>query len=240
MSDPRDPVGRLGLGAANVGNLYRALSDDEAQAVLQAAWDGGVRTFDTAPHYGLGLSEERLGRFLRTKPRDDFVLSTKVGRLLRPDPSWTGGDDDAHDFVVPARQHRVWDTSPAGLRRSLEESLERMGLDRVDVVYLHDPERYDLDRTLDEGLTGLAALREAGLVAEVGVASMDTAALAASARTGVLDRLMVAGRWTLLDRSAAADVLPACREHGVRVVAAAVFNSGLLAPARPSGTDLFD
>jgi D-threo-aldose 1-dehydrogenase len=235
-----DGSGRLGLGTANVGNLYRALTDAEARDVLTAAWEGGVRTFDTAPHYGLGLSEERLGRFLRDRPRNQVVVSTKVGRLLRPDPNWDGGEDTAHDFVVPARLRRIWDLSPAGLLRSLEESLQRLGLDHVDVAYLHDPERHDLDRALDEGLEGLMALRDSGLAAEVGAASMDGGALAAFADTGALDRLMIAGRWTLLDRTAAERVLPACRAHGIAVVAAAVFNSGLLATDRPGVDHLFD
>jgi D-threo-aldose 1-dehydrogenase len=230
----------LGLGAANLGNLYRAMSDDEAAAVLETAWSCGVRAFDTAPHYGLGLSEVRLGAFLRGKPRAEFTVSTKVGRLLRPDPGWTGGLDDAHDFVVPARLRREWDFSAEGVLRSLEESLERLGLDHVDAVYLHDPERHDLARGLDEGLSSLVALREQGLVAEVGVGSMDVDALAAFARTGAVDRLMVAGRYTLADQSAADDVLPACHENNVRVVAAAVFNSGLLATDRPRPDSLFD
>jgi D-threo-aldose 1-dehydrogenase len=230
----------VGLGAANVGNLYRSMSDDEAAAVLEAAWDSGVRSFDTAPHYGLGLSERRLGAFLRAKPRSEFTVSTKVGRLLRPDPAWAGGLDDANDFIVPADQRRVWDFSADGLLQSLEESLARLGLDHVDAVYLHDPERHDLARGLDEGLRSLVALRERGLVAEVGVGSMDIGTLAAFAATGALDRLMVAGRYTLADQSAAEDVLPACRTHGVRVIAAAVFNSGLLATDRPGPDALFD
>ncbi len=233
-------AGRLGLGAANIGNLYAAMSDESAEEILAAAWDCGVRAFDTAPHYGLGLSERRLGAFLRTKPRDSFTVSTKVGRLLRPDPDWSGAEDDAHDFVVPARLQRVWDVSDAGLRRSLEESLERLGLDHVDAVYLHDPERHDLEASLDEGLPGLVGMREDGLVAQIGVASMDVSALAAFVRTGELDRLMVAGRHTLADQSASVDVLPACRANGVEVVAAAVFNSGLLASSDPSVADRYD
>ncbi len=240
IADVRTGTGLLGLGAANVGNLYTALDDDEAHAILEAAWDCGIRTFDTAPHYGLGLSERRLGAFLRTKSRDEFTVSTKVGRLLRPDPDWAGELDEPNDFVVPASLKRVWDVSAAGVRRSLEESLERLGMDRVDVVYLHDPERFDLDRSLDEGLAGLIALRDERLVAVVGVGSMDTRALTAFARTGAIDRLMVAGRLTLADQSAADEVLPECQERGIEVVAAAVFNSGLLASVEPGAEDRFD
>ena len=123
------PPGPLGYGAANLGNLYTAMTDDEAWAVLEAAWDGGIRYFDTAPHYGLGLSERRLGAFLATKPRQQFVVSTKAGRLLRPSPETAHLLDRANDFAVPAELQRVWDFSRDGIRRSLGESLQRLGLD---------------------------------------------------------------------------------------------------------------
>src|SRR3954466_2338660 len=125
----------LGFGAASIGNLYREVPDGDAAAVVDTAWDRGVRYFDTAPHYGLGLAERRVGAALRERPRDELVLSTKVGRLLRPD---AGEDDPA--FAEPTGLRRVWDFSRDGVRRSLEESLERLGLDRVDVVLVHDPD----------------------------------------------------------------------------------------------------
>lgn len=231
---------RLGLGAANLGNLYTAMSDSEAWSVLEAAWDSGIRYFDTAPHYGLGLSERRLGAFLSTKPRDDFVVSTKVGRLLRPNPGGADQLDLANDFLVPADHQRVWDMTPAGIRASLEESLDRLGLDRVDVLYLHDPERFDLQRGIDKGLPALVELREEGLVRAVGVASMDTDALLAAACAGGVDLLMAAGRLTLADQSAAAEVLPLCRARRITLVAAAVFNSGLLASPWPGPGARFD
>ncbi|MPZ95046.1 MAG: aldo/keto reductase [Propionibacteriales bacterium] len=233
-------LGRMGYGAANVGNLYRALTDDEAWRTLEAAWDSGVRYFDTAPHYGLGLSERRLGAFLATKPRDEFVLSTKVGRLLRPNPAGAGRQDDANNFAVPADLERVWDFTADGVRSSLDESLVRLGLDSVDVLYLHDPERHDLQRGIGEGLPALAAVRDEGLVSVIGVGSMDTEALLAAARSGVVDLLMVAGRLTLVDQSVADRVLPACRAHQVGIVAAAVFNSGLLATDTPSAGSRYD
>lgn len=231
---------RLGYGAANVGNLYRALTDDEASAVLQAAWDEGIRYFDTAPHYGLGLSERRLGAFLATRPREDYLVSTKVGRLLRPNPEGAGTLDLANDFAVPADTRRVWDFSADGIRRSVEESLERTGLDRFDVLYLHDPERHSLREGLDSALPALAGLREEGLVDAIGVGSMDTRALLASVQTGLLDLLMVAGRYTLAEQTALADVVPACRAHGVEIVNASVFNSGLLATDRPGAGARYD
>jgi D-threo-aldose 1-dehydrogenase len=228
-------LGPFGFGAANLGNLYRAMSDDHAQAVLDAAWNAGIRYFDTAPHYGLGLSERRLGTFLAGKPRTDYVLSTKVGRLLRPTPDRAGRSDDAHGFAVPAAFERVWDFSADGVRRSLEESLQRLGLDRVDVLYLHDPDEAgtDLGSALDSGLSALAGLRAAGAVEAVGVGSKSIAALLGAARTGVPDLLMVAGRYTLLEQPAATELLPECRARGIGVVVAGVFNSGLLATDTP-------
>lgn len=222
-------LSRLGFGAANLGNLYRAMSDEQAWSILQTAWDAGIRYFDTAPHYGLGLSERRLGAFLATRPRDEFVLSSKVGRLLVPDPDGAGTLDAANDFAVAADHRRVWDFSADGVRRSVEESLLRMGLDRLDVVYLHDPERFDLTVGIGEGIPAAAALRDEGTVAAIGVGSMDTAALLAVTETGALDLLMLAGRYTLLEQPAAHRVLPACARHSTRVVLASVFNSGLLA-----------
>jgi D-threo-aldose 1-dehydrogenase len=231
---------RLGYGAANVGNLYRELTDDDANAILQAAWDEGIRYFDTAPHYGLGLSERRLGAFLKTKPRREYVVSTKVGRLLEPNPEGAGTLDLANDFAVSADTRRVWDFSEQGIRRSVEESLTRTGLDRFDVLYLHDPERHSLREGLESAIPALAAVREDGLVDAIGVGSMDTDALLASVRTGMLDLLMVAGRYTLADQPALADVVPACLEHGVGIVNASVFNSGMLATDQPAAGARFD
>jgi D-threo-aldose 1-dehydrogenase len=226
-------VGELGHGAANVGNLYRPMSDDEARAVLDAAWDCGIRYFDTAPHYGLGLSERRLGAFLAGKPRGEYTVSTKVGRLLRPSPDTVDRLDDENQFAVPASLRRVWDFSAAGIRASLEESLERLGLDAVDVLFLHDPDEHDLAADLASGVPALAALREEGLVREVGIGSKSTDALLAAVRTGALDLAMVAGRYTLLEQ--ADELVAACRENGVGIVAAAVYNSGLLSSPRPGG-----
>jgi D-threo-aldose 1-dehydrogenase len=227
--------GDLGYGAANVGNLYRAVSDDEAYEILEAAWGCGIRYFDTAPHYGLGLSERRLGAFLATKPRDEYVVSTKAGRLLRPNPGGASRLDDENDFAVPANLRRVWDFTEAGIRQSLTESLERLGLDRVDVLYLHDPEEHDLHPALATGVPAIVALREEGLVSAVGLGSKSTEALLAGVRTGALDLIMVAGRYTLVEQPVLDEVVPECRARGVGIVNAAVFNSGLLASPTPRG-----
>ncbi|WP_328472850.1 aldo/keto reductase [Streptomyces sp. NBC_00448] len=220
---------RLGLGCAPFGNMFRVRSDEEVERALEAAWAAGVRHFDTAPHYGLGLSERRLGRFLATKPRSEFTLSTKVGRLLGEDPRWDGRSTDPEGFVVPARYRRTWGFGPDDIRAGLEDSLGRLGTDRVDVLYLHDPERSDDAQAVPRGMAALAGLREEGLVTSIGAGSMDPGTLVATVETGLADVVMVANRYTLLDNGAAPDLDSACARHGTVMVAAAVFHSGLLA-----------
>ncbi|TQK17731.1 D-threo-aldose 1-dehydrogenase [Microbacterium sp. SLBN-154] len=226
--------GPLGFGAASIGNLYRVVSDETAHAAMEAAWEGGIRYFDTAPHYGLGLSERRLGAFLRGKPREQYLLSTKVGRLLKPNPAFSGGRDLKAHFHVPDDLVRRFDPTLPGVRRSLEDSFERMGIDRIDIAYLHDPDVYDLDKGLREGLPALAALRDEGLVDAIGVGVNDAGVAARAIAEGDLDVVMVAGRYTLLEQVAAAELLPLAAERSVRIVAAAPFNSGLLANPDPA------
>ncbi len=230
---PGGPLGPLGFGGANLGNLFTAMTDEDAAAVLAAAWDCGIRYFDTAPHYGLGLAERRLGAFLAGKPRDSFVVSTKAGRLLRPSPE-TSDRLDAEGFVVPADQRRVWDASADGVRRSLEESLGRLGLDRVDVLLLHDPDEHDdMEGSVRTAVPALTGLRDEGLVRAVGIGSKSVAAHLAGVRAGDVDLLMVAGRYTLLEQPAAVELLPECRTRGIGVVVAGAYNSGLLATSEP-------
>ena len=224
-------LGRLGYGAANLGNLHREMTDDDAWTILEAAWDSGIRYYDTAPHYGLGLSERRLGAFLQTKPRDEFVLSTKVGRLVRPNPEPVEFDDG---FRVPGDHHRVWDLTAAGVDTSLAESRDRLGLDRIDIAFVHDPELHSLDVAVAEAFPHLERLRDAGELTGVGVGTMKNHALERSVKEANLDIIMIAGRYTLLDEGAQDGVLPACRERGTQVVAASVFNSGLLASDTPA------
>ncbi len=225
------PLGALSLGCAQLGNLYREMSDDDARATVDAAWELGVRYFDTAPHYGLGLSERRLGRALAARPRSESVFSTKVGRLLEPVETVEGLDDDG--FVVPATHRRRWDFSRDGIRRSLSESLERLGLDRVDILYLHDPDDH-WDDVLETGYPALAELRAEGTVASIGAGMNQSAMLAELVRQTDVDLLMLAGRYTLLEQDSLDDLLPLCEERGVGVVAAGVFNSGLLARSQPA------
>jgi D-threo-aldose 1-dehydrogenase len=225
-------LSELSLGCAQLGNLYRAIDDGQALGTVEAAWRCGIRYFDTAPHYGLGLSERRLGAALAARPSDEYVVSTKVGRLLEPVAGAVGRDDAGYD--VPATHRRAWDFSRDGIRRSLEESLQRLGLERVDVVYLHDPDdfRDDVYRT---AYPALEALRAEGVVTKIGAGMNQSRLLAEFARDLDLDLVMLAGRYTLLEQPALDDLLPVCAERGIGVVAAGVFNSGLLARDRPAG-----
>lgn len=224
------PFGPLGFGAAGIGNLYRAVDDSVARAAVEAAWAGGIRYFDTAPHYGLGLSERRLGLALGDKPRGEFLVSTKAGRLLVPADNPSRSRDD-EGFDVPADLRRVWDPTEAGIRRSLEESLDRLGLDYVDVLYLHDPDAYDLEAGITQALPAMVKLRAEGLVKAIGVGSNSSDALLECVQRSELDLVMLAGRYTLLEQPAQENLLPACVEHGVGVVNVGVYNSGLLARA---------
>src|SRR6478672_3178104 len=204
----------IGLGTAPIGGLYAPVDDETAWATLDRAWDLGIRTFDTAPLYGSGLAERRLGAFLQDKRRDAFVLSTKVGRLLRPDAAgWEGA---------------YFDFSYDGALRSRTESLDRLGLDRVDVALVHDPDDH-YQEALDGAFSALTRLREEQTVRAVGIGMNQTALLARFAREADPDCFLVAGRYTLLDRSATKELLPLCEERGIDVIAGGVFNSGVLA-----------
>jgi len=220
----------VGLGCAQLGNLYRAVADDDATATVDKAWELGVRYFDTAPHYGLGLSERRLGAALARRKRGDYVLSTKVGRALEPLAPPFGSDEEGFD--VPATHRRVWDFSREGVLRSLEASLGRLGLDRVDVVFLHDPDDHWAD-ALGQAYPALEELRAQGVVSSIGAGMNQAKMLADFVRHTDMDLLMLAGRYTLLEQEALDELLPLCADRNIGVVAAGVFNSGVLARDNP-------
>ncbi len=224
-------LGCLGYGAASLGNLFHEIPDAQAREIVDAAWDGGIRYFDTAPHYGLGLSERRLGAALAGRPREEFLLSTKVGRVMRPTPE-RADQLDNDGFVVPRAYERVWDPSVDGIRRSLADSRERLGLEAIDIAYLHDPDEYDLAGGIATGMPALAEVKAAGLVRAIGVGSKSVEALTAGVRTGLCDLIMVAGRLTVLDDSGRS-LVGLCQEYGVGIVNVGVFNSGALAAPRP-------
>jgi D-threo-aldose 1-dehydrogenase len=227
----------LGFGAAPIAGLYSLVDEATARATIDVAWEGGIRYFDTAPHYGLGLSERRLGEALRDRPRDDVVVSSKVGRLLVPRIPPLARDDDMFD--VPGDLTRRRDYSRDGILRSLEATLLRTGLDRVDVLYIHDPDEY-WQQAVEEAVPALVELREAGVIGAIGVGMNQSAMLARFTRQTDVDVVMLAGRYTLLEQGAADDLLPAAREQGRSVVAAAVFNSGLLARDEVPETATYD
>ena len=206
---------RLGLGTGPLAGLFEAVSAASARATVDRAWDMGVRHFDTAPLYGSGLAEERLGAALAARPRGEYTISTKVGRVLVP------GDPSPHFVDAPALG-TVFDYTPDGIRRSLAGSLARLGLDRVDVVLLHDPEEH-----MDETRRAADAVREHARW--IGVGTNVAATAAELVERGEVEVVLLAGRYTLLDRSAEVDLLPLCAERGVPVLAAGVFNSGVLA-----------
>jgi D-threo-aldose 1-dehydrogenase len=227
------PVSPLAFGAAVIGNLFTEVGEEQAYEAVAAAWQQGIRYFDTAPHYGLGLSERRLGAALREHPRSRYTVSTKVGRRL--EATDRGGDDLADGFAVPATHRRVWDFSADGVRRTLEASLERLGLDRVDVVYLHDPDDH-AEQAFREGYPALEKLRSEGVVGAIGAGMNQAEMLTRFVRDTDVDVVLCAGRYTLLDQRARAELLPAAVERGVSVVVGGAFNSGLLADPRPGAT----
>lgn len=234
----RSDLTPLGLGGASAGNLYRVVGDADVEGAVNAAWDAGIRYFDTAPHYGLGLSERRIGAALATRSRDGFAVSTKVGRLLIPAPE-LAGRQDPDGFFVPATHRRVWDFSRDGVLRSLEDSLVRLRLDRIDIVYLHDPDDHWAQAS-GTALPTLLELRDQGVIGAVGVGMNQSAMPTRFVEEHDIDLVMCAGRYTLLDQSALDDLLPAALRHGVGIVVAGVYNSGLLATDRPREGANFD
>ena len=234
----------LGFGSAPLANLFRAISDQEADATLAAAWTGGVRYFDTAPLYGLGLAETRLNRFLRGKPRDAYVLSTKIGRLLRPcAPQDRNGIGKW--FEVPNRRE-VFDYSYDGVMRSLEFSLERLGIDRVDILYAHDLDIFThgskaaSDARIAEffdlgGYRAMASLRDQGVVRAIGAGVNEWLVCQTLAERGDMDLFLLAGRYTLLEQDAVSTFLPLCQQRGIGVVVGGPYNSGILATGAVAG-----
>lgn len=233
LGESRVRVSALSLGTAWLGGLGASVSAQEARATVDAAVAAGMTYFDTAPHYGLGRSEELLGPALANLHPSSFTLSTKVGRRLRP--LRLGETCDAEGFVDPPPRQRYWDFTADGVRACLSESLERLGMDRLDVVYLHDP---DTDPEHEElvysaAYPALDRLRAEGVVGAIGAGMNQSAMLTRFVERLDLDVVLCAGRYTLLDSSALADLLPACVRRGTSVVVGGVFNSGLLADPRP-------
>lgn len=232
-------VTELGFGGAPLGGLFAAVGASDANAALEAAWDAGVRYFDTAPLYGFGLSEQRIGSFLRSKPRDAFVLSTKVGRTLRPRHGVVDDAGSLANFVDALPNEATFDFSAEAVKRSIEGSLERLQLGRIDILYMHDPDDR-IEEVMHTTYPLLRELRERGIVRAIGAGSNRTAPLEELVRRCELDVVMLAGRYTVLDRSGEDRLLGLCAERGVAVAAAGVFNSGILAAPSPQAGATFD
>ena len=229
----------LGFGCAPIGNLYEAVSDEEAESALNEAFRLGIRYFDTAPFYGYGLSEIRLGRALAGKPHTGFMVSTKVGRRIES----TAGEASANGFAVSG--HRaIFDYSRDGVLRSIDSSLARLRLDRIDILLLHDPGRLThgdrhpemLKRALDEALPAMAGLRDAGVVDAIGIGVNEQEVCLEIMPRFDLDVILIAGRYTLLEQRASAELLAQAQRRAIKVIVAGPFNSGLLANAEAPGS----
>ena len=234
-------VTRLGFGGAPIGGLFSAVTDEDAIATVRRAWELGIRYFDTAPLYGYGASERQIGASLAGKRREDFTISTKVGRLIRPSDALSGdadidrqeldGREDAF-YVGTGPVRPVFDYSYDGVLRSVEESLERLGLERVDIAFIHDPDDH-WEAAIGGAYPALERLRREGVVGAIGAGMNQSEMLARFAREGDFDVFLLAGRYTLLDQSALSDLLPICEEKQISVVVGGVMNSGILADPRP-------
>ena len=228
-------VTALGLGCSQLGGLYRPMSGADASAVVEAAWSAGIRYFDTAPFYGYTLSERRVGEILGDRDRNTFTLSTKVGRLMRPDPSVSPGDDG---WATPLPFRPEFDYSYEGIMRSYEDSLQRLGMHRIDMLYVHDIGRAThADRhgqfwsqlTEGGGFKALQHLRTSGAVRGIGLGVNEWEVAADALNEAELDAILLAGRYTLLEQTALEPLLDVCAQAGTAVVVGGVFNSGVLA-----------
>jgi D-threo-aldose 1-dehydrogenase len=232
----------LGMGGASLGNLYHPMGDDEARATVDAVWDAGMRYFDTAPYYGLGLSERRLGDALRERPRSEYCLSTKVGRLLDPDTR-AGLAPERHGFVTSMPFQVRFDYSYEGIMRSWEASLQRLGLARIDILLVHDigavthgadDARHFADLA-GSGYRALDELRRGGAVAAIGLGVNEWEACARAMDIGQFDCFLLAGRYTLLEQEPLHEFLPQCQRHGASIILGGAYNSGILATGTRRG-----
>lgn len=239
-------VHRIGFGCASLGNLYRPVADETAKEAVLAALDAGLCYFDTAPYYGFGLSERRVGDVLRRRARDSFVLSTKVGRLLK---SCAEADENVErrGFCSPMPFEPVYDYSYGGIMRSYEDSLQRLGLSRIDILYVHDigelthgPDNARHFKTLvDSGYRALDELRKAGQISAFGLGVNEYEVCEAAMAHGDYDCFLLAGRYTLLEQEALVSFLPACEKRSVSVIIGGAYNSGILATGTESGKPMY-
>lgn len=231
-------VTQLGIGTNPLGGLYEPIPSEVAQATFDACWQQGIRFYDVAPVYGYGFAEREAGKFLQGKPRDQFVLTTKVGRLLLAD-----GDPEREDRMVIWQGSQLYkgtdavkpyfDFSYDGVMRSVEDSQKRTGIERFDALHIHDPDFYP-DEAIDGAFKALDQLRREGTIKAVGCGMNQWEMLAQFARRADFDCFLLAGRYTLLDQSALAELLPVCQERGISIINGGVYNSGILAHPDPA------
>ena len=226
----------LGFGGAPLGNLFAPIAEADARGTVETAWSKGCRYFDTAPYYGFGLSERRVGDVLREHKRDDFVLSTKVGRLIQ---RGANTDPIASQFHTVMPFHVVFDYSYDGIMRSIEGSYQRLGLDRIDILLLHDLGEAEHGEALPQMLKGameggyraLAELKRAGQIRAIGMGVNEVGICEQAMRHGDFDCFLLAGRYTLLEQGGQEELFPACRRKGVSIILGGPFNSGILVRA---------
>ena len=219
---------RLGLGTAPLAGLFEAVPENQALTVIERAWEAGIRFYDTAPLYGHGLAEMRVGKALRRKPREELTLASKVGRLLRADAP----PEPGQAFVGTPPVNPVFDFSYDGAMRSVDESLERLQLGRIDILHIHDPDDH-YDEALNGAYRALDRLRNDGVIGAVSAGMNQAEMLTRFAREANFDCFLLAGRYTLLEQGALKELLPVCLEKGVAVIAGGVYNSGVLADPKP-------
>ncbi|KGA20862.1 oxidoreductase [freshwater metagenome] len=217
-------ISRLSLGTAAIGGLYTSVSDEDCTETILTAVDNGINFIDTAPHYGKGTSERRIGRALAGRDRSTFVISTKIGRLLVPSTT------DIDDFFMDADNtvERKFDFSASGVRQSLESSLERLGMDSVEVLFIHDPDE-NADAAIIEAYPELDRMRSEGIIKAIGVGMNQCETPTRVIKETDIDMVLIAGRYSLLDQRALIELLPTALERNVDIIAAGVFNSGILA-----------
>ena len=234
ISDTDISVTCFGFGGASMGNMYAVAQDDEAMEAIRTAYEARIRYFDTAPMYGFGKSERLYGSVLKNLPRDSFVLSTKVGRLVKsgePTP-----ESESTPFVELKNVHSIFDYSREGVLRSLEESRSRLGIDRIDIVYIHDPDVNDsFKQALDEAFPTLAELKAQGIIGAIGAGMNVADMLTDFAKNADFDCFLLAGRYTLLDQIALKELLPLCQKKNISIIIGGAYNSGILATGAVEG-----
>jgi D-threo-aldose 1-dehydrogenase len=234
ISDTDIAVTCFGFGGASMGNMYTVAHDDEAIEAIRSAYEAKVRYFDTAPMYGFGKSERLYGSVLKDRPRDSFVLSTKVGRLILAGKPTPESEDTC--FVDIDDAYSVFDYSRDGVLRSLEESRKRLGIDKIDIVYIHDPDvDNSFQQALDEAFPTLAELRSQGVIGAIGAGMNQAEMLRDFAQNADFDCFLLAGRYTLLDQIALKELLPLCQQKNISIIIGGAYNSGILATGAVEG-----